>query len=157
MYTDTQDWLISKLDQGDKLYFPSKIAGVRCPNCKALQPISRMNKVNARRGWITYDAHECAGCNGLLFYQRGVKSYLFGIIIALPLLIISAIIGFKVLAGIDSYFGYHLFFNKLGETTPWMIVLPVILFSIPTMLFLTRFEPVKIVGGPSGPVLRQGV
>jgi len=134
---------ISRLATGQKPLILSKIAGVRCPNCGALQPISHMDRTNPHRGWNKTSAHECSSCKNWLYFDGKGRIRRFFLIVA-PLFLLSAGLGAEAVTHID---GLHHFHKARGgnEGNFLGFLVTVFLFVIPTVLFTSRFESVQIL------------
>ncbi|MEQ6202323.1 hypothetical protein ABMC88_04645 [Sulfitobacter sp. HNIBRBA2951] len=132
---------ISRLAAGQKPLILSKIAGVRCPTCNALQPIYRMNRTNPHKGWNKVAAHECSSCKSWLYFD-GKGRYRRFFLIGAPLFLLSAGIGAEAVTHID---GLHHFHEARGGSEGNFLgfLVTVFLFVIPTVFFTSRFESVQ--------------
>ncbi len=132
---------ISRLTASQKPLILSKIAGVRCPNCSALQPIYHMDRTNPHRGWNRFSAHECSSCKNWLYFDGKGRYRRFFLIVA-PLFFLSAGLGAEVVTHIDGL--HHLHESSGSEEGNFLgFLVTVFLFIIPTVFFTSRFESVQ--------------
>lgn len=134
---------ISRLEPTQKPLFLSKISGVRCPNCSTLQPIYHMGRTNPHKGWNKIAAHECSTCKSWLYFD-GKGRYRRFFLLGAPLFLLSSCLGTEVVTHTD---GLHYFHEARGHEEGNFLgfLVTILLFVIPTMFFLSRFEHIQVL------------
>jgi len=144
MRTKRQDPpVISRLRKDISLTPFSKIANLRCPECNALQPMSRMSKTNPHKGWNKYDAHQCNGCGDLLYLTgKGRLIHLFTLTV--PVCFIGFVGGFELISNIEWLSYYNEARSSREPNFPGGLI-GVFCFLIIPALALMRFEEIKVL------------
>lgn len=135
--------LISRLRKDTSLTFFSKIANMRCPECKTLQPISRMGKTNPHKGWNKFDAHQCNGCSSMIYLTGKGRNRRF-FTRTVPVFFAGSFFGITLLSNVKGL--SHTIAERTYSEPNFLGFLIICFFFIfLPLLALARFEEIKVL------------
>ena len=132
---------LSRISRFEQPGLWSALAGIRCPDCNALQPCSRLLQTTPWRGRNKHDAHKCFDC-GAFLYLSGRHLTLKFWLLHMPVFFGSALLGMYLFSKIDVLTYVHPARGP-GEPNFIAFLLTVFLIVLPAQLFLTRFNKVS--------------
>ena len=124
----------------------SRIANLRCQNCKTVQPVSMMFRTNPYSGWNKIDAVRCQDCSTLLYLTGTGRNRRF-FTIAVPAILLALVIGCLAISPFNNLHAPSDGPNA-GEPNFFGGLLLIIFFIVPTMYATSRFEEIAIEPEP---------
>ena len=130
-----EPYLISKPGQTYRPGFWARLHGMRCPNCKLLQPPLNLLRTNPWRGFNKFDFLQCGKCNQLLFIS-GYRRFPIFFFIAPPLF-------FGIPIGFGSLLSKWNIADTLNDTSFLGFLLIMAMTTIVMSAVIGRLENVK--------------
>lgn len=148
MRTKLQDPpIISRLRKDVPLTFFSKIANLRCPTCKTLQPFGRMAKTNPHKSWNKFDAHLCNGCSANLYLTGKGRTRRF-FTRRIPVFFGGALFGSALLSNVQGL-SHTIAQRQHSEPNFFGFLMICFFFIYLPFLALERNEEIKILDTPN--------